>query len=75
MKKAGGVPHPSLDKPKNMPGSPPMQSITKKFGGKAPKQGGHEGMKHKEGGDFHKDKHGLHGSDSKKPKMTPKHKK
>ncbi len=58
-------------KPKNMPGDMPLQN--KKFsGGKGPKQGGPEGKKHKEGGDFGKDQHGLHGHDAKPAMMTPK---
>jgi len=73
-KKAGGIPHPTLDKPKNMPGSMPLQN--KKFsGGKGPKQGGGNGAQHSEGGDFGGDKHGLHGGKGKGTKMTPKDKK
>lgn len=73
--KKGGIPHPTLDKPKNMPGTIPSPAIGSMFGGKNPKQGGGKGKNHSAGGDFGGDQHGLHGAIGKGAKMTPKGKK
>lgn len=72
--KAGGIPRPTLDKPKNMPGAMPSPAISSMFGGKSKmgKQGGESVGKKLMGGKGG-ESHGMHGAPkAPKPKMKKK---
>jgi hypothetical protein len=71
-KKSGSIPHPTLDRPKNMPGNMPSPAVGKMFGGKGRLKPHVGGKMHSKGGDFGPDQHGLHGAGVKAPRMASK---